>query len=69
MAVAAVKPFKYRGERVAPGTVLNPQPDGTLARLLVDGRFCRYADQTQPDERPRGTGTGRRARAASAGAA
>jgi hypothetical protein len=63
MAVAAVKPFKYRGERVEPGQVLDPQPDATLARLLVDGRFARYADQTPEGTRPPGTGTGRRTRA------
>lgn len=58
--LAAVKPFKYRGETVQPGQVLTPDPDATLARRLVDGRFARYADQSTADERPPGTGRGTR---------
>lgn len=69
MAVAAVKPFKYAGKRVQPGEVLDPQPEATLARQLVDGRFARYTDQTPEGTRPAGSGIGQRARKTAAKAA
>lgn len=52
----AIKALKYRGRNIKPGEAIEPMPDATLARQLVDGRYARRS--TTPLERPAGSGRG-----------
>lgn len=56
-ALVTIKPLKYKGRKYAAGELLDPTPDATLARQLLDGRFARVAD-TPADQRPPGSGRG-----------